>query len=176
MDDRKDEKSRTRCAAPEEGLKGRGKEKRKRKRSRSRSSSISSTSSSSTTSTSSSSSRSSSRSSSSSSRDSPKSKSKKKKKEKHNKKFFKNKKKNENYSMITGKKIKMRIKKTKKDLEETTVLPKAQDLLCVQRTLPQTPGNCIGSACRLPPEQAMSYMMTTQWGLQREPVRKRIMK
>ncbi|XP_030354750.1 ADP-ribosylation factor-like protein 6-interacting protein 4 [Strigops habroptila] len=89
MDDRKDEKSRTRCATSEEGLKGRGKEKRKRKRSRSRSSSISSTSSSSTTSTSSSSSRSSSRSSSSSSRDSPKSKSKKKKKEKHNKKVIK---------------------------------------------------------------------------------------
>ncbi|XP_041269579.1 pre-mRNA-splicing factor CWC22 homolog [Onychostruthus taczanowskii] len=146
MDNRKDEKSRTLCATSEEGLKARGKEKRKRKRSRSRSSSVSSTSSSSSTSTSSSSSRSSSRSSSSSSsRDSPKSKSKKKKKEKHNKKkrkkenkmkkkkekkkrkektgpvqlskFFKNKKKNENYSMITGKKIKMKIKKTKEDIE-----------------------------------------------------------
>ncbi|XP_065487578.1 serine/arginine repetitive matrix protein 2-like [Caloenas nicobarica] len=145
MDNRKDEKSRTLCATSQEGLKVQGKEKRKRKRSRSRSSSISSTSSSSTTSTSSSSSHSSSRSSSSSSRDSPKSKSKKKKKEKHNKKkrikenkmkkkkekkkkrdktgpvqlskFFKNKKKNENYSMITGKKIKMKIKKTKKDKE-----------------------------------------------------------
>lgn len=31
--------------------------------------------------------------------------------------FFKNKKKNENYSMITGKKIKMKIKKTKEDIE-----------------------------------------------------------
>ena len=50
-----------------------------------------------------------------------KKKKKKKKKEKTGpvqlSKFFKNKKKNENYSMITGKKIKMKIKKTKKDKE-----------------------------------------------------------
>ncbi|XP_072907008.1 uncharacterized protein [Hemitrygon akajei] len=97
-----------------------GKAKRKRKRSRSRSSSVTSTSSSSSSSSNSSSSSSSSsrsRSRSSSRESQKKSKIKKRKKEKQHKKFLKDRDKSDKYSMITGKRIKMKVKKTRGDKE-----------------------------------------------------------